>query len=293
MLDGFQLVASPADLAPGQTSSLRLVANDGGAHTGASYTWSDALDTFQTGLFVPSWITQASTIAYTPAACNALGGGDHLLALAATISDPALPTPSTATTTVTVHCPAAYYTTKTPYQPFQDPAAISAPPPGFAPIFTQTVGRHGSRGLSSLKYDAAALAMWQQALADGALTPLGASLGPDLQKIMRGNALLGYGVAGISNPGYGNLTQIGMHEQQQLAARLLQRLPGLLRGIRRQRRDGGAAPDRGGQLGRRPRRRQRGVLHRLTREQRPGDRAAADADARTDRRTRPTSRRRR
>ena len=227
----FQLLASPADLAPGQTSSLHLVATDGAAHTGATYTWTDGLDTFQTGLFAPSWITTTSTVAYTPSSCNALCGGDHALAIAATISDPALATASTATAWITVHCPAAYYTTKTPYQPFQDPAAISAPPPGFAPIFTQTVGRHGSRGLSSLKYDAAALAMWQRALADGALTPLGAALGPDLQKIMRGNALLGYGVAGISNPGYGNLTQVGIREQQQLAARLLQRLPDYFAGL--------------------------------------------------------------
>ena len=227
----FQLVASPADLAPGQSASLRLVATDGAAHNGATYSWTDGLDTFQTGLFAPSWISATNTVAYTPSSCNALGGGDHALAIAATISDPALESASSATAWLTVHCPPAYYTTKTPYQPFQEPAAASAPPPGFSPVFTELVARHGSRGLSSLKYDAAALAMWQQAAADGALTSLGASLGPDLQKMMRGNALLGYGVAGISTPGYGNLTQIGIHEQQQLAARLLQRLPDYFSGL--------------------------------------------------------------
>ncbi|MDZ5632299.1 histidine-type phosphatase [Janthinobacterium sp. GMG1] len=120
-----------------------------------------------------------------------------------------------------------HYQTKTPYAPQQDPATYAAPPAGFQPIFTQLVARHGARGLTSMKGDAALYAMWQQAAAQDALTPLGRELGPDILVLMRANALLGYGVAGIESPGYGNLSQTGIKEQRQLAARMLARLPTL------------------------------------------------------------------
>ena len=119
------------------------------------------------------------------------------------------------------------YQTKTPYAPQQDPATYAAPPAGFLPIFTQLVARHGSRGLTGMKGDAALYAMWQQAAAQDALTPLGRELGPDILALMQANALLGHGVAGIDKPGYGNLTQTGIEEHRQLAARLLARLPAL------------------------------------------------------------------
>jgi hypothetical protein len=121
---------------------------------------------------------------------------------------------------------AAYYQTKTPYQPQQDAASYEAAPAGYSAVFTQLVARHGSRGLSSLKYDAAFYNVWQKAAADGALTPLGERLGADILKLMKANALLGYGVAGISSPGYGNLSQTGIDEHKQLAARMLSRLSG-------------------------------------------------------------------
>ncbi|WP_226939106.1 histidine-type phosphatase [Janthinobacterium sp. FT14W] len=120
-----------------------------------------------------------------------------------------------------------HYQTKTPYAPQQDPATYAAPPDGFQPIFTQLVARHGSRGLTGMKGDAALHAMWQQAAAQDALTPLGRELGPDILALMRANALLGHGVAGIETPGYGNLSQTGIEEHRQLAARLLARLPAL------------------------------------------------------------------
>ncbi|MET0790715.1 MAG: histidine-type phosphatase [Polyangiaceae bacterium] len=120
---------------------------------------------------------------------------------------------------------ATFYTTKTPYRPRQDMATYEAPPSGFSPVYTELVARHGSRGLSSVKYDSAALNMWKKASDEGALTALGQSLGADIGKLMKANALLGFGVTGITTPGYGNLTKVGIGEQQQLAARLLQRLP--------------------------------------------------------------------
>ena len=123
--------------------------------------------------------------------------------------------------------PATYYQTKTPYRPQQDAATYEAPPAGYAPVYTELVARHGSRGLSGFKYDGAIYSMLVKAEADGALTALGAQLKADTYAMMKANALLGYGVQGISTPGYGNLTQTGIREHQQLAARLAQRMPAL------------------------------------------------------------------
>ncbi|KKO61681.1 hypothetical protein VM94_05458 [Janthinobacterium sp. KBS0711] len=120
-----------------------------------------------------------------------------------------------------------HYQTKTPYAPQQDTATYAAPPAGFQPIYTQLVARHGSRGLTGMKSDAALYAMWQQAAAQDALMPLGRELGPDILALMKANALLGYGVAGIEKPGYGNLSQTGIEEHRQLAVRMLARLPAL------------------------------------------------------------------
>ncbi|HHX3690645.1 TPA: histidine-type phosphatase [Burkholderia cenocepacia] len=130
--------------------------------------------------------------------------------------------------------PATYYQTKTPYRPQQDAATYEAPPAGYAPVYTELVARHGSRGLSGFKYDGAVYAMLVKAEADGALTALGAQLKADTYAMMKANALLGYGVQGISTPGYGNLTQTGIREHQQLAARLAQRLPALFAAGNRQ-----------------------------------------------------------
>ncbi|MEW6039573.1 MAG: histidine-type phosphatase [Pseudomonadota bacterium] len=128
-------------------------------------------------------------------------------------------------------CQPAYYQTKTPYEPRQDLSIYQTPPPGFIPVFTELVARHGSRGLSGMKADLAVYNMWKQAFDEGALTPLGARLGPDVLKIMKANFLMGYGVPGIGNPGYGNETAVGIKEHTQLASRLLKRLPGYWRRI--------------------------------------------------------------
>ena len=120
-----------------------------------------------------------------------------------------------------------WLTTKTPYHPGQPIAAYEPPPPGFAPVHTQLVARHGTRGMTSPKDELALLNLWRAAAAEGALTPLGQGLGPDLEALIRSNALLGHGVEGITRPGYGNLTRIGIEEHTQLAQRVLQRLPAL------------------------------------------------------------------
>jgi hypothetical protein len=122
-----------------------------------------------------------------------------------------------------------FYSTKTPYAPQQASASYQAAPAGFKPVYTQMLARHGSRGLSSLKTDLALYNLWRQAQQEDALTALGRKLGPDIELMMQANALLGYGVAGISQPGYGNETMQGIAEHTALAQRLRARLPQLFR----------------------------------------------------------------
>ena len=126
-----------------------------------------------------------------------------------------------------------YYQTKTPYRPQQDAQTYEPPPAGYTAVFTQLVARHGSRGLANMKSDLVVYNMWERAAADGALTELGAQLGPDVLKIMRANFLLGCGVPGIDHFGYGNETQTGISEHMQLADRMLARHGDLLRAPRR------------------------------------------------------------
>jgi len=120
-----------------------------------------------------------------------------------------------------------YYQTKTPYQPQQASTSYETPPQGYRAVHTQLLARHGSRGLSSMKTDLALYKLWQLAEKEKALTPLGAQLGGDLLQMMKANALLGYGVAGITKPGYGNETMQGVTEHKQLAERMVRRLPQL------------------------------------------------------------------
>ncbi|WP_063534010.1 histidine-type phosphatase [Burkholderia sp. MSMB1589WGS] len=162
--------------------------------------------------------------------CIALAacGADDADDAAAPPSTQPNPTPDApASTPAPTPAAPTYYQTKTPYRPQQNASSYEAPPAGYAPVYTEMVARHGSRGLSGFKYDGAIYDMLQKADAEGALTPLGQQLKADTFAMMKANALLGYDVAGISTPGYGNLTQAGIREHQQLAARLLQRLPAL------------------------------------------------------------------
>lgn len=48
-----------------------------------------------------------------------------------------------------------YLQTKQPYQPQQKLSSYEAMPAGYRAVFTELVARHGSRGLSSIKYDLA------------------------------------------------------------------------------------------------------------------------------------------
>ncbi|KVW18691.1 histidine acid phosphatase [Burkholderia cepacia] len=164
----------------------------------------------------------------------ACGGDDSTPPAASADNSGSTPAPQPQPQPQPTPAPATYYQTKTPYRAQQDAATYEAPPAGYAPVYTELVARHGSRGLSGFKYDGAIYAMLVKAEADGALTALGAQLKADTYAMMKANALLGYGVTGISTPGYGNLTQTGIREHQQLAARLAQRLPALFAAGNRQ-----------------------------------------------------------
>lgn len=124
------------------------------------------------------------------------------------------------------------YATKTPYKPQQDPSTYEKIPDGFTLVFAETVARHGSRGLSAMKYDDAVLHMCDQAAVDGTITALGLAMKADVEKIMKANFFLGYKVEGITfnqtKGGYGNLSRTGIEEHQNLAMRFSARTASLL-----------------------------------------------------------------
>ncbi|MBM7412672.1 hypothetical protein JOE38_002495 [Clavibacter michiganensis] len=114
-----------------------------------------------------------------------------------------------------------YYSSKTPYQPQGTAADLAPAPAGFAPVYTESVARHGSRALSSFKYDSLTTQVWEQARSEGALTSLGRTLGPEVAKLTAANKKLGYG----------NLTGQGADQHRGIGARVVERLPSLFAGI--------------------------------------------------------------
>lgn len=114
------------------------------------------------------------------------------------------------------------YTSKTPYEPYQELESYQQPPIGYAPVFTQHVARHGSRTLSSKKYDDLALQIWEKARSENSLTQLGEQFGPEVKLLITETEKLGYG----------NLTERGMQEHREMAARVQRRLPELFKQIR-------------------------------------------------------------
>lgn len=103
---------------------------------------------------------------------------------------------------------ASYYSTKQAYEPQGD--SYSSAPDGFSPIHTQSVDRHGSRGLSGFKYDDLAQQMLEEAQDQDALTDLGEDLIPQVEAMMTANEDLEGGFD--QEAGYGNLTNVGREE---------------------------------------------------------------------------------
>jgi hypothetical protein len=110
-----------------------------------------------------------------------------------------------------------FYATKTPYAPQQDAHAYESPPAGFRPVFTQLVARHGARSLDSARDIHAVKELLSLARRENALTELGRMLELEAASFEHANVTVGYG----------NLSGLGVMEHQQLAARLLTRMPDL------------------------------------------------------------------
>lgn len=109
------------------------------------------------------------------------------------------------------------YGTKAVYEPFQDEDDYHNPPSGYEPVLLEHVSRHGSRLLSSKKYDDLLWQLWQIAHTSAGLTPLGEQLGTDLQEIIAVHEQLGYG----------SLSTRGAAEQQGIAERAVERMESL------------------------------------------------------------------
>ncbi|UYC82525.1 LPXTG cell wall anchor domain-containing protein [Curtobacterium poinsettiae] len=112
---------------------------------------------------------------------------------------------------------ASFTSSKQPYiAPSQsDIDAYSPAPTGYAPVATESVARHGSRGLSAYKYDALLHRLAATAQAeDGFLTPeIGKEFSANLDAITAAN---------VAN-GYGMLTGQGAAQHQGIGARAAQR----------------------------------------------------------------------
>ncbi|BFV61232.1 lipoprotein [Kitasatospora sp. CMC57] len=119
------------------------------------------------------------------------------------------------------HADRGLYGTKTPYAPQEKPNKYQKPPTGFSPVFTENVARHGSRAISNSGDGDAVLAVLGAAREQGALTDLGAELGPKVQSLLDAASALGYG----------NLSARGAQEHRETALRMEQRLPSLFETI--------------------------------------------------------------
>jgi len=223
----FFLRITHRSIGPGERCELAVVPKDGGGHGAWSYAFSDGLVEPLVGSFAPKMTGNQSDVLYTPAFCKLLGRGPIHVSLAVTVTDSATGLSASSKAPVTVRCPEnkANLTTETLYEPQQHFITYEPPPAGFSPVYTELVARHGARGMSSEGSDIVVYNMWLKAQADGALTPLGQQLGPDVLAFIQANTVLGAGVKGITAPGYGNLTALGALEHESIATRLLHRLP--------------------------------------------------------------------
>lgn len=100
-----------------------------------------------------------------------------------------------------------YLTSKTPY-PFET-AVYSTVPDGYSPVFINYVGRHGSRHLSSAKYDITLKELLDIAKESGDITESGLVLRDEIAELIT-----------IETGNYGELSKLGREELQSIGSRL-------------------------------------------------------------------------
>ncbi|MEG0517189.1 MAG: hypothetical protein RR523_16230 [Cetobacterium sp.] len=94
-------------------------------------------------------------------------------------------------------------------QPYNVKEISTAPVPnGYKPFFINHLGRHGSRHLSSPKYDVSLYELLSIAEKEGAITPEGLELKNSIAQLME-----------IEKGNYGLLTDVGVKEQKDIAKR--------------------------------------------------------------------------
>ncbi|MDX8337135.1 histidine-type phosphatase [Candidatus Cetobacterium colombiensis] len=100
-------------------------------------------------------------------------------------------------------------------QPYKVKEVSTAPAPnGYKPFFINHLGRHGSRHLSSPKYDVSLYELLSIAEKDNAITPEGLKLKNSIAELME-----------IEKGNYGLLTEVGAQEQKDIAKRFYESNP--------------------------------------------------------------------
>jgi len=84
------------------------------------------------------------------------------------------------------------YSNQTPYGNVAT-SSVKAPPAGYELFFLETVGRHGSRTLTTPNTEARALEVWSAAAAEDAVTPLGKEFAKDVKAFQQVGKRIGYG----------------------------------------------------------------------------------------------------
>lgn len=107
--------------------------------------------------------------------------------------------------------------TKATYAAPAEDVEYSKAPDEFEPVLIEHVARHGSRLLSSKKYDDLITQLWEMAKKENALTETGERLGPVVAQITAVHEKVGYGM----------LSTLGEHEHQKMAERAYDRMEDL------------------------------------------------------------------